>query len=102
MFWVTTHVNCDFIDGHIYWILKVVFGQYLIDFFIIFEEALKLETALGFLIRLVLENFIEAGELDFIPELAECGSGYLYTEGSLSILVERYPSKLFSRSLAVI
>ena len=100
--WMAAHVNGEWIDGHIDWVLKVVFGQHLIDFFVILEETFKFQTSLRRLICLVLENFTEASELGFIPELAECGTRYLYTDGNLSIFLDRYPSKLFSRSLAVI
>ena len=95
-------MDVDLVEGQVDRVLEVVLGQHLVDLFVVEEKALKLQTALSLFVCLVLENFAEAGELGFVPELAECGSGYLYTEGSLSIFVERYLSKLFSRSLAVI
>jgi len=95
-------MNVNLIDRHVDRILKVVFGENLINLFIVLEEAFKLQTAFSLRICLVLENFAEAGELGFVPELAKCGSGYLYTEYSLSIFVERYLSKQFIYFMIVI
>lgn len=101
MLGVPAPVHAHFVDGHVDGVFEVVLGQYLIHLEVVVEEALNFEAAFAFKVSLVLENFTEAVELGFFPELAACGGGYLYTEGSLSVLDERYLSRLFSRSLAV-
>ena len=101
MFGVAAPMNGDLVDAHVDCVLKVVFGEDGVYVWVVFKEALNVATALIFEVSLVLENFAEAVELGFFPELAACGGGYLYTEGNRSVFAVRYPSKLFSRSLAV-
>lgn len=38
---VTAPMDGDFVDGHVDWVLEVIFGQYLIHFLVVIEEALN-------------------------------------------------------------
>ena len=70
-------MHIDFINRHIHTVLEVIFAQNFIYFVIIFEKALNFEASSCLGVSLYLENLAEAIELGFIPELAECGRGYL-------------------------
>jgi hypothetical protein len=99
VFGVAAPVHRELVNGEVDRVLEVILGEHLVEFVVVGEEALELLSAPQ--IGLVLENLAEAGEVDFVPELAAFSGGYLYTADSLPALAERYPSKLFSRSLAV-
>jgi hypothetical protein len=70
-------MNINLIDRHVNTVLQIVFGQDLIYFVVLLKKALNFEASSVLGISLVLENLAEAIELGFIPELAECGRGYL-------------------------
>ena len=91
-----------FVYRHVHCVFEVIFRKDFLKLLIILEKGLELKSPSIFDVSLVLENLAEAVELGFFPELAVCGGGYLYTEGSLSVLLPRYPSRLFSRSFAII